>query len=246
MRYLVLSDIHANLEALDAVLEAARDIPYERLLVLGDLIGYGASPNEVVDRVRELAPHTVIRGNHDKVGAGLEPSDAFNAVARTAIRWTYEALSDDNRDWLAELPTGPVVIDDLLEVCHGTPQDEDMYVFDDGDVLRSMQAATRRLCLFGHTHVQVGYRLANQSLTLETADLRRPLHIPISHGHYLINPGSVGQPRDGDPRAAFGVYDAQAQAVEIYRTHYPIERTQARIREAGLPEALAQRLMIGR
>ncbi len=246
MRYLVLSDIHANLEALEAVLEAARDIPYERLLVLGDLIGYGASPNEVVDRVRELAPHAVIRGNHDKVGAGLEPSDAFNAVARTAIRWTYEALSDDNRDWLAELPTGPKVIDDLLEICHGTPQDEDMYVFDDGDVLRSMQAATRRLCLFGHTHVQVGYRLANQSLTLETADLRRPLHIPISHGHYLINPGSVGQPRDGDPRAAFGIYDAQAQAVEIYRTHYPIELTQARIREAGLPEALAQRLMIGR
>ena len=246
MRYLVLSDIHANLEALEAVLEAARDIPHERLLVLGDLIGYGANPNEVVDRIRELAPHAVIRGNHDKVGAGLEPSDAFNAVARTAIRWTYEALSDDSRDWLAELPAGPLVIDDLLEICHGTPQDEDMYVFDDGDVLRSMQAATRRLCLFGHTHVQVGYRLANQSLTLETADLRRPLHIPISHGHYLINPGSVGQPRDGDPRAAFGVYDAQAQAVEIYRTDYPVERTQARIREAGLPEALAQRLMIGR
>lgn len=246
MRYLVLSDIHANLEALEAVLEAAGDIPHERLLVLGDLIGYGANPNEVVDRIRELAPHAVIRGNHDKVGAGLEPSDAFNTVARTAIRWTYEALSDDNRDWLAELPAGPLVIDDLLEICHGTPQDEDMYVFDDGDVLRSMQAATRRLCLFGHTHVQVGYRLANQSLTLETADLRRPLHVPISHGHYLINPGSVGQPRDGDPRAAFGIYDAQAQAVEIYRTHYPVERTQARIREAGLPEALAQRLMIGR
>lgn len=246
MRYLVLSDIHANLEALEAVLEAARDIPHERLLVLGDLIGYGANPNEVVDRVRDLAPHVVIRGNHDKVGAGLEPSDAFNAVARTAIRWTYEALSDDNRDWLADLPAGPVVVDDLLEICHGTPQDEDMYVFDDGDVLRSMQAANRRLCLFGHTHVQVGYRLVNQSLTLETADLRRPLHIPISHGHYLINPGSVGQPRDGDPRAAYGVYDAQAQAVEIYRTPYPVERTQARIREAGLPEALAQRLMIGR
>lgn len=246
MRYLVLSDIHANLEALDAVLEAAKAIPHERVLVLGDLIGYGANPNEVVDRIRELTPHSVIRGNHDKVGAGLETSDAFNAVARTAIRWTYEALSDDNRDWLAELPAGPIGIDDLLEICHGTPQDEDMYVFDDSDVLRSMQAAGRRLCLFGHTHVQVGYRLANQSLTLETADARRPLQVPIGHGHYLINPGSVGQPRDGDPRAAFGVYDAQAQSVELYRTTYPIEQTQARIRDAGLPEALAQRLMIGR
>jgi diadenosine tetraphosphatase ApaH/serine/threonine PP2A family protein phosphatase len=246
MRYLVLSDIHANLEALDAVLAAAADIPHDHVLVLGDLIGYGANPNEVVDRIRSLAPLATIRGNHDKVGAGLEPSDAFNAVARTAIRWTYEALSDENRDWLAALPAGPVVIDDLLEICHGTPQDEDMYVFDDGDVLRSMQAASRRLCLFGHTHVQVGYRLANQSLTLETVDSRRPLHIPISHGHYLINPGSVGQPRDGDPRAGFGVYDAGAQVVEIYRTPYPIEQTQAHIRAAGLPEALAQRLMIGR
>jgi diadenosine tetraphosphatase ApaH/serine/threonine PP2A family protein phosphatase len=246
MRYLVLSDIHANLEALDAVLEAARDLQHDRVLVLGDLVGYGANPNEVVDRVRALSPHAVIRGNHDKVGAGLEPSDAFNAVARTAIRWTYEALSDDNRDWLAALPAGPMAVDDLLEICHGTPQDEDMYVFDDSDVLRSMQASSRRLCLFGHTHVQVGYRLANQSLTLETEDVKRPLHVAISHGHYLINPGSVGQPRDGDPRAAYAVYDAQAQVVEIYRTPYPIERTQARIREAGLPEALAQRLMIGR
>jgi diadenosine tetraphosphatase ApaH/serine/threonine PP2A family protein phosphatase len=246
MRYLVLSDIHANLEALEAVLDAARDIPYERLLVLGDLVGYGADPNAVVDRIRGLEPHAVIRGNHDKVGAGLEPSDAFNTVARAAIRWTYEALSDDNRDWLAELPTGPLVIDELLEICHGTPFDEDIYVFDDADVLRSMQAADRRLVLFGHTHVQVGYRLANQSLTLATADMRRPLHIAIGQGHYLINPGSVGQPRDGDPRAGFGVYDAGSQLVEIYRTPYPIEQTQARIREAGLPEALAQRLAIGR
>ena len=246
MRYLVLSDIHANLEALETVIEAAADIPHERVLVLGDLVGYGADPNAVVERIRELRPFSVIRGNHDKVGAGLEPSDAFNAVARTAIRWTYEALSDDNRDWLADLPAGPVAIDELLEICHGTPFDEDAYVFDEADVLRSMQAASRRLCLFGHTHVQVGYRLVQSSLTLETADQRRPLHVAVGDGHYLINPGSVGQPRDGDPRAGFAVYDAGAQVIEIYRIAYPVERTQARIREAGLPEALAQRLMIGR
>ena len=246
MRYLVLSDIHANLEALETVIEAAREIPHDRVLVLGDLVGYGADPNAVVERVRELVPYAVIRGNHDKVGAGLEPSDAFNAVARTAIRWTYEALSDDNRDWLAELPAGPTAIDELLEICHGTPFDEDAYVFDEADVLRSMQASTRRLCLFGHTHVQVGYRLAQASLTIETVDPRRPLPIPVLEGHYLINPGSVGQPRDGDPRAGYAVYDADAKVVEIYRTAYPVERAQARIRESGLPEALAQRLMIGR
>jgi diadenosine tetraphosphatase ApaH/serine/threonine PP2A family protein phosphatase len=246
MRYLVLSDIHANVEALETVLDAAADIAHDRVLVLGDLVGYGADPNAVVERVRGLDSYSVIRGNHDKVGAGLEPSDAFNTVARTAIRWTYEALTDDNRDWLAALPAGPVAIDELLEICHGTPYDEDAYVFDETDVLRAMQASSRRLCLFGHTHVQVGYRLHESSLTLETADPRRPLTVRIGGGHYLINSGSVGQPRDGDPRAGFSVYDAERQAVEIYRVAYPVERTQARIREAGLPEALAQRLMIGR
>jgi diadenosine tetraphosphatase ApaH/serine/threonine PP2A family protein phosphatase len=246
MRYLVLSDIHANLEALETVIEAAESIAHDHILVLGDLVGYGADPNAVVERVRTLAPLHVIRGNHDKVGAGLEPSDAFNTVARTAIRWTYEALSDDNRDWLADLPAGPVAVDDLLEICHGTPYDEDAYVFDESDVLRAMQAASRRLCLFGHTHVQVGYRLSQASLTLETADPRRPLNVRIGDGHYLINPGSVGQPRDGDPRAGFAVYDAAAKVIEIYRVAYPVEGTQARIRAAGLPEALAQRLAIGR
>jgi diadenosine tetraphosphatase ApaH/serine/threonine PP2A family protein phosphatase len=246
VRYLVLSDIHANLEALEDVIDAVRQVPHDRVLVLGDLVGYGADPNAVVDRIRAMAPHAVIRGNHDKVGAGLEPSDAFNTVARAAIRWTYEALSDDNRDWLADLPAGPLAIDDLLEICHGTPFDEDMYVFDDADVLRAMQASSRRLCLFGHTHVQVGYRLSNQSLTLETAEVRRPLHVGISSGHYLINPGSIGQPRDGDPRAGYAIYDAAASVVEIYRTPYRVERAQEKIRAAGLPEALAQRLAIGR
>ena len=242
MQYLILSDMHGNAEALQAVLRRVRRKRFDAVLVLGDLVGYGAGPNQVVEAVRDLAG-TVhrIRGNHDKVGAGLEPSDAFNTVARAAIRWTYEALSDDNRDWLAQLPAGPLVVDELLQICHGTPFDEDMYVFDDADVLRSMQASDRRLVLFGHTHVQVGYRLANQSLTLETADVRRPLHITIGQGYYLINPGSVGQPRDSDPRAGFAVYDAASQVVEIYRTPYPIEQAQARIREAGLPEALAQR-----
>lgn len=242
----LMSDIHGNREAFDACLNHARKQGAERYILLGDLVGYGADPNAVVDRVRGLNPHAVIRGNHDKVGAGLEPSDAFNSVARAAIRWTYEALSDDNRDWLAELPTGPVAIDELVEICHGTPFDEDVYVFDDTDVLRAMEASSRRVCLFGHTHVQVGYRLSQHSLTLETADPRRPLPIQIGDGHYLINCGSVGQPRDGDSRCGFGIYDAAQQVVEIHRLAYPIEKTQAKIREAGLPEALAQRLAIGR
>jgi diadenosine tetraphosphatase ApaH/serine/threonine PP2A family protein phosphatase len=247
MRYLVLSDIHANMEAFEAVLSAAAEIRYDRLLVLGDLVGYGADPNAVVERVRGLAPHALIRGNHDKVGSGLESAEGFNAVARSAIRWTYDNLTQPNRDWLAALPAGPVVVDDLIEICHGTPFDEDAYVFDDLDALRGLHAAERPLCLFGHTHVQIGYALSGDQFTLTTLDVNRPMQVPVRNGDkHLLNPGSVGQPRDGDPRAAFGMVDTKARAVTIYRIDYPIAQAQARILEEGLPEVLAQRLSLGR
>jgi diadenosine tetraphosphatase ApaH/serine/threonine PP2A family protein phosphatase len=246
MRYLVLSDIHANLEALEAVLATADAMRHDRLLVLGDLVGYGADPNQVVERIRALAPHAIIRGNHDKVGSGLETPDGFNAVARSAIRWTQDVLTADNRDWLAALPAGPLVVDDLLEICHGTPFDEDAYVFDDGDALRALQVSQRPVCLFGHTHVQVGYRVAGHALTLATLDTARPLDVPVSEGRFLINPGSVGQPRDGDPRAAFALVDTDARVVTIHRIDYPMAQSQARIVAEGLPEVLAQRLVLGR
>lgn len=247
MRYLIISDIHANLEAFDAVLEHASHLPHDRILLLGDLVGYGADPNAVVNRVRELAPHALIRGNHDKVGSGIESPEGFNAVARSAIRWTYETLTDDNREWLAALPEGPVIVDDLIEICHGTPFDEDAYVFDDLDALRSLHSASRPLCLFGHTHVQVGYCLEGDEFLLTTATDDRPHRIAIINGsRHLVNPGSVGQPRDGDPRAGFALVDTDTSTVMIYRIDYPIEKAQARILEEGLPEVLAQRLALGR
>ena len=247
MRYLVISDIHANMEALDAVLKAAETIPHARLLVLGDLVGYGADPNAVIERVRALGPHGLIRGNHDKVGSGIESAEGFNAVARSAIRWTYEALTAENREWLAALDQGPVIVDDLIEICHGTPFDEDAYVFDDLDALRALHAAERPLCLFGHTHVQIGYELNGDQFTLSTLDLNRPLEISFAEGaKHLLNPGSVGQPRDGDPRAGFAVVDTETRTATIYRIEYPVERAQQRIIEEGLPEVLAQRLALGR
>ena len=247
MRYLVISDIHANLEALEAVMAAASTMACERLLVLGDLVGYGADPNAVCERVRSLAPHAVIRGNHDKVGSGVESPEGFNAVARNAIGWTYDALTQENRDWLAALPAGPVSVDNLIEICHGTPFDEDAYVFDDLDALRAMHAAHRPLCLFGHTHVQVGHFLSREQFGLCTADDKRPLTISLDEANrYLVNPGSVGQPRDGDPRAGFGVVDTAAREMTIHRVEYPIERAQERILEEGLPDVLAQRLALGR
>jgi len=247
MRYLVISDIHANLEAYEAVMAAAVPLAYERVLVLGDLIGYGADPNAICDRVRALAPHALIRGNHDKVGSGIESPEGFNAVARSAIRWTHDALTPGNREWLAALPTGPLVVDDFIEICHGTPFDEDAYVFDDLDALRAMHSARRPLCLFGHTHVQVGHYLSRDQFGLSTADDQRPLTIPLDEANrYLINPGSVGQPRDGDPRAGFAVVDTAAREVTIHRVEYPVAQAQARILEEGLPDVLAQRLALGR
>ena len=248
MRYLILSDIHANMEAFDAVLAAAKELAYDRTLVLGDLVGYGADPNAVIDKVREIEPYRLIRGNHDKVGSGVESAEGFNAVARNAIRWTYDSLTNDNRDWLAALPQGPIDVDELIEICHGTPFDEDAYVFDDLDALRAMQASDRPVCLFGHTHVQVGYMLTGDQFTLSTMDLTRPLTISLAEreAQHLINPGSVGQPRDGDPRAGYALVDTDALEITIYRTEYPIAQAQARIVAAGLPAVLAQRLALGR
>jgi diadenosine tetraphosphatase ApaH/serine/threonine PP2A family protein phosphatase len=247
MRYLVISDIHANLEAFETVMAAAKPLGYEKVLLLGDLVGYGADPNAVCERVRDLKPDALIRGNHDKVGSGVESPEGFNAVARNAIRWTYEKLNQENRAWLAALPAGPLIVDDTIEICHGTPFDEDAYVFDDLDALRAMHAARRPLCLFGHTHVQVGHYLSRDQFGLATPDDHRPLAIPLDDANrYLVNPGSVGQPRDGDPRAGFGIVDTTAKEMTIYRVEYPIAKAQARIIEEGLPDVLAQRLALGR
>jgi diadenosine tetraphosphatase ApaH/serine/threonine PP2A family protein phosphatase len=247
MRYLVISDIHANLEAFDTVMAEAATLNYDRLLVLGDLVGYGADPNKVCEKIRALDPEALIRGNHDKVGSGMESPEGFNAVARNAIRWTFEQLTHENRDWLAELPAGLLVVDEMIEICHGTPFDEDAYVFDDLDALRAMHAARRPLCLFGHTHVQVGHFLSRDQFGLSTADDSRPLTIQLDEANrYLVNPGSVGQPRDGDPRAGFALVDTAERQVTIYRVEYPVAKAQARILEEGLPDVLAQRLALGR
>jgi len=247
MRYLVISDIHANLEAFDTVIAEAKSLKYDKVLLLGDLVGYGADPNKICERVRGLKPDALIRGNHDKVGSGVESPEGFNAVARNAIRWTYDRLTKENREWLAALPEGPMLVDDAMEICHGTPFDEDAYVFDDLDALRALHAARRPLCLFGHTHVQVGHYLSRDQFGLASADDQRPLTITLDDANrYLVNPGSVGQPRDGDPRAGFAIVDAAAKELTLYRVEYPIAKAQARILEEGLPDVLATRLALGR
>jgi diadenosine tetraphosphatase ApaH/serine/threonine PP2A family protein phosphatase len=244
MKYLVVSDIHANLEALEATLAGAA--PHDAVLVLGDLVGYGADPNAVIDRIRQLGNTTIIRGNHDKVGAGVEDVEAFNHLAKQAIQWTASELTAANRTWLAALPAGPVNIDAVVQICHGSPFDEDVYIFDDLDARRALLVTERQLCLFGHTHVPAVYRF-DQDLRPIGPPRGESFRLTLEPGvRFLVNCGAVGQPRDGDPRAAFGMLDTDLRALTVMRVPYDVGKAQAKIIAAGLPEVLAQRLAIGR
>jgi diadenosine tetraphosphatase ApaH/serine/threonine PP2A family protein phosphatase len=248
MRYLVLTDIHGNIDALEAVLAAAG--PVDAHLVMGDVVGYGAGPNEVVSRVRALATAAIIRGNHDKVIAGVELPESFNPAALQSAAWTADTLTPEHRDWLAALPQGPAIVDDRVEICHGMPSDEDEYLFGPRDAARAFEAARRPVCLFGHTHVPACYVIDAETpdlLTVEDLSHGRPTELSLDDTHrFVVNPGAVGQPRDGDPRAAFAIYDSSARTLGLNRVDYDIERAQQRIRDAGLPDVLARRLSVGR
>ena len=247
MRYLILTDIHANLEALDACLADAEGRTFDETLVLGDLVGYGGDPNAVIERVLDLAPQALVRGNHDKVACGLEQAEGFNSVARSAAKWTLDVLTPKHRAWLAALPEGPRVVDDLVEICHGSPFDEDAYIFDELDAVRGLKVSRRPLCLFGHTHYPVTFELSSDGVDTIGPASDAEAEIAIRPGSkYLLNPGSVGQPRDGDPRAAYAIVDVDERRVELYRVNYPIEEAQAKMVRAGLPDVLAQRLAVGR
>jgi predicted phosphodiesterase len=247
MRHLVLTDIHGNLEALDTVLADAGVRGFDDLLVLGDVVGYGADPNAVIERIRDLQPFAVVRGNHDKVSCGLESAEGFNQVAKAAARWTLDALTPENKTWVAALPEGPLDVDADVEICHGSPIDEDEYIFGPAEAQIALLATSRSLCLFGHTHYPAVFEALNG--TIENARMAAAVEPEIwlrTGLKYLINPGSVGQPRDGDPRAAYAIVDVAAGRVEMVRLAYDVAAAQEKIRRAGLPDALADRLAVGR
>jgi len=242
VRYLILSDIHSNWEALEAVLAEARG-GYDAAVCCGDLVGYAADPNRVVEwSLRNLA--AVVRGNHDKACAGLEDLEWFNPVARSAALWTERALSVENLSYLRELPQGPIRVGDF-QILHGSPLDEDEYLLSARAASELAGYLEAGVSFFGHTHIQGAFLLEGRDVEwIKKPDPEaRQVQIEIEEGpRYLINPGSVGQPRDNDPRAAYAVYTPEDRRVELRRVSYPIEVAQAKILRAGLPAALADRL----
>jgi diadenosine tetraphosphatase ApaH/serine/threonine PP2A family protein phosphatase len=250
MRALILSDIHANIDALEAVLEAAPE--HDVVWNLGDVVGYGATPNEVIERVRGLGT-TFVRGNHDRACSGLLALTEFNAIAGRAARWTQEVLTPEHVDWLRQMSAGPVLPDGPQVSCaHGSLLDEDEYLLSVRDAWLPLRLAQTRINFFGHTHLQGGFASNDEDWfqldpTYASEEEPDTSELVLRGGaRYLINPGSVGQPRDGDWRAAFALYDDQRMVVEFHRAPYDFRKAQMRIMRAGLPHPLATRLREGR
>jgi predicted phosphodiesterase len=243
VRFLILSDIHANLHALDAVLEAAAREKYEQALVLGDLVGYGGDPADAMSKTLALPTAAIIRGNHDKVVAQLAPASDFSRDARAAAEWTTATLTPAQLKERQGLPEGPRGVSPDLAICHGAPFDEDYYIFSAGDARRAMRHTPERLILFGHTHVPAVYSTTDAVTT--PSDSEPEIRLP-KRGQLLVNVGSVGQPRDGDPRAAYGLLDTDEEVLYLRRVEYDVDGAQERIRKAGLPDWLAERLAVGR
>lgn len=244
MKYLIFSDIHSNLGAFEEMLrlKAVQDV--DKYLFLGDLVGYGASPNEIIDRFRALKNVYSIRGNHDKVIADLESSSLFNPVAAFSAEWSKIQISEDNQAFLKQLKTGPEVVDHFITICHGSTFDEDYYVFSMFEAVESFKFMDTSIGFFGHTHFPVIYFIRNEKI--DVVPLSQDTKIKLDpNTRYLVNPGSIGQPRDKNPNPSFVIFDSEKKDIHFSRFSYNIKNTQRKIRDAGLPEILASRLESG-
>ncbi len=241
MRYAILSDTHANLEALTAVLAAVEALDVDGYLCVGDIVGYGPDPAEVLARVRSLCA-AVVLGNHDHAAVNAKEGKYFNPWGAEALAWTRERLPKNDLEFLAGLPLSYVI--EGVRLVHASPRRSDRweYVMSVRDAAREFGAFKESICFIGHTHIPMfvettGGRvrgIAGEELRLKTG------------ARYIINVGSVGQPRDGDPRACFALLDQDAGTVRFHRVEYDAERTREKIIEAGLPRLLGDRLMDGR
>ncbi len=247
MRFLIFSDIHSNLEGFRALLSRIRNRKIDAYLFLGDIIGYGANPNEVIELLSSLPNLTTVMGNHDKAVLGLGSHEFFNPIASSALNWTEKRLNKFSVEFLSSMKRGPVRLKNGVCLCHGSPEDEDYYIFTPEDAYDSIEFSGERICFFGHTHVPVVYEFRGEA--------RYSVYYPLDEGRstirlkpsfkYMINPGSIGQPRDKNPRATFLIYDDRRGIVKFYRINYNIRKARKKILNAGLPEILGDRLLDG-
>lgn len=241
MKIAIFSDIHANLEALQAVLAFLKDASIDRYICLGDIVGYGASPNECTEEVRKLNCPVVI-GNHDYVGVGMGDISYFNMTAKTAILWTRNQLKAENADFLKALPFTHK--ENSFLAVHASPQSPEKweYVITMDSALNNMNHFSEQICFIGHSHIPFFLELDPEG----NGELNRNNPLEIKDGYrYLINVGSVGQPRDNNPKSAFVIYDTDEKMVTLKRLAYDVGKAQEKIIEAGLPVQLAQRLQSG-
>lgn len=241
MRALIISDIHANLTALEAVLHAAGD--FEAVWCLGDVVGYGPYPNECIARLQELPQLICLQGNHDAAAIGNLPLLSFNKEARTSIEWLRGILSEESLDFLRNLPSRDQEGDYTL--VHASPRQPVLeYLLDTHAAGENFAFFETPFCLVGHTHIPVIFsRPASQSITY--LDIPKPNISRTLEPRSIINPGSVGQPRDRDPRAAFSILDTDENKWEYHRISYDVASVQDRMREVGLPDRHIARLEVG-
>lgn len=243
MRYAILSDVHANLDALEAVLEDVAREGVERIVCLGDFVGYGPEPNECVERLRPLVQIALV-GNHDLAAVGRLNSDHFNLYARIALEWTRQHLSPSTRAYLESLP--PRVEAQGVLFVHASPRDPvEEYILDPVTADDNFRCEPFDICFFGHSHLPVWFVHDGKRTELRFLPPKTPVRLEGGARH-LVNVGSVGQPRDGDPRAAYLVYDAEQRTAELRRIPYPVERVQRKMQAAELPKPLWLRLAEGR
>lgn len=242
MQIAIIADLHANLEATLAVFREIDKRSPDRIVCLGDLTGYNANPNEVVDIIRDREIPCIM-GNHDAAVCGLEDPWFFRAAAKQVIEWQIDELRDDNRRWLAMCPEQIVFRGTCLGV-HGSPSSRDDYIIDWLDAMRQLEYLNGRdvtICFFGHSH-RPSFFSEKGNTTVSNSNIRQ--FQPANR--YFVNPGAVGQPRDRDPRAAYGFYDTEKNTFEFCRTEYDIDTCQRKILAAGLPMELARRLAVGK
>ncbi|MAF10183.1 metallophosphatase family protein [Candidatus Poribacteria bacterium] len=245
MRVAILSDIHANSEALEAVLAHMEPRRVDAVWFLGDAVGYGADAELVIDWLGSAGLAGVVRGNHDKVVAGIEEPDTFSPIARDAALRTRELISPEAAAALRLLPRGPVLVTDAVGLCHGSWFDEDYYIFAPSDAHATFEHMDCSALFFGHTHRACIYAQWDGS----TVELPYEGGAEVTlreDARYLINPGSVGQPRDRDPRAAYALFDPDERRLALFRVPYDVREAQIKIVKAGLPEMNAARLSEGR